>query len=184
MNASLVEIAQANIRELSTHRKWFALCFIVIAIVTIGIAITWPKSYTSYSTIYADNSNILQPLMEGNAVATGIGDQARLAQEILFNRTHTDEVLKASGWDISILSPTQKDELILGIQSKTKVTNVGRAPASLIRIEHQDEDPIKAFTIAQKYTTLFIEESVIEKRTESRAAFNFIENAMVSGRKT
>src|SRR5688500_18685989 len=101
MNASVVEIAQAYVRELSTHRKWFALGFIVIAVITIGIATTWPKSYTAYATIYADNSNILQPLMEGSAVATGIADQARMAQEILFNRTYTDEVLKVSGWDVN-----------------------------------------------------------------------------------
>ncbi len=176
MNVSAVEIAQAYVRELSAHRKWFALGFIVIAVITIGVATTWPKSYTSFSTIYADNSNILQPLMEGNAVATGIGDQARMAEEILFNRTYTDEVLKTSGWDPTSLSPSEKDEIILGIQARTEVTNVGRAPASLIRIAHSDKDPVKAFTIAQKYTTLFIEESVVEKRTESRSAFNFIQN--------
>ncbi|MES2625852.1 MAG: XrtA system polysaccharide chain length determinant [Pseudomonadota bacterium] len=180
MNVSAVEIAQAYIRELSALRKWFALCFIVIATITIGLATTWPKSYTSFSTIYADNSNILQPLMEGNAVATGIGDQARMAQEILFNRIYTDDVLKASGWDVNGMTPSQKDSIILDIQSNTEVTNVGRAPASLIRIAHHDPDPVKAFTIAQKYTTLFIEESVVEKRTESRGAFNFIQQQVDS----
>ena len=175
MNASAIEIAQSYIRELSAHRKWFALCFIVIEVVTIVVATAWPKSYTSFSTIYADNSNILQPLMEGNAVATGIADQARMAQEILFNRNYTDEVLRAAGWDVSTLSASQKDALILGIQAKTEVSNVGRQPASLIRIAHKDADPIKAFTIVQKYTNLFIEESVVKKRTESRGAFNFIE---------
>jgi polysaccharide chain length determinant protein (PEP-CTERM system associated) len=176
MNVSAVEIAQSYIRELSAHRKWFALCFIVLEVATISAAIVWPKSYTSFSTIYADNSNILQPLMEGNAVATGIGDQARMAEEILFNRNYTDEVLRAAGWDVNSLSLSQKDAIILGIQNKTKVSNVGRQPASLIRIAHSDVDPVKAFTIVQKYTTLFIEESVVEKRTESRGAFNFIEN--------
>jgi polysaccharide chain length determinant protein (PEP-CTERM system associated) len=180
MNVTAVEIAQSYIRELSAHRKWFALCFVIIEVVTILIAISWPKSYTSFSTIYADNSNILRPLMAGNAVATEIGDQARLAEEILFNRTYTDEVLTAAGWDVKTLSPSQKDEVILGIQEKTQVTNVGRAPASLIRIAHSDVDPIKAFTIVQKYTTLFIEESVVEKRTESRGAFNFIQNQVTA----
>lgn len=180
MNASAVEIAQSYIRQLSAHRKWFALCFIVIEVVTIVIATAWPKSYTSFSTIYADNSNILRPLMEGKAVATEIGDQARLAQEILFSKNYTDEVLKAAGWDVDNLSPSQKDEIILGIQGKTEVSNVGRQPASLIRIAHKDADPVKAFTIVQKYTTLFIEESVVGKRTESRGAFNFIQNQVTS----
>jgi len=180
MNVSAVEVAQAYLRELSAHRKWFALCFIVIEIITIGIATTWPKSYTSFSTIYADNSNILQPLMEGNAVATSIGDQARMAQEIVFNRTYTDDVLKAIGEKVDSLSQSEKDEIILDVQNSTEVSNVGRAPASLIRIAHSDEDPIRAFTIAQKYTTIFIEESVVKKRTESRGAFNFIQNQVNS----
>ena len=180
MNVSAVEVVQAYVRELSAHRKWFALCVLVIQIITIGVATVWPKSYTSFSTIYADNSNILQPLMEGTAVATSIGDQAQMAEEILFNRTSTDEILKAAGWDVNALSPLEKDEIILDIQSNTEVSNVGRAPASLIRIAHHDADPIKAFTIAQKYTTLFIQESVVKKRTESRGAFTFIQNQVDS----
>src|SRR5690554_814348 len=134
MNTSFVSIAKDYLRGLSAHRNLFALCFLVVAAVTIVLAFVWPKSYTSSSTIYADNSNILRPLMEGNAVATSIADQARMAREILFRRQFSDDILRAAGYEPARLSPAEKEVLITNIQNRTQVANVGRAPASLIQI--------------------------------------------------
>lgn len=180
MSTTVADMARSYLRELSTHRKWFAGCYFIVMLGTLVAALTWPKTYTSFSTIYADNSNILQPLMEGKAVTTSIVDQARMAKEIMFKRTYHDEVLKAAGYDPASLSLQQKDVLIENIQSNTVVSNVGRQPTSLIRISYSDSNPVKAFSIVQKYTALFIEESVVEKRVESKSAFEFIQNQVAT----
>ena len=171
---------RAYLRELSAHRVIYSLCFLTIATASIIFALLWPKSYTSSSLIYADNSNILQPLMEGNAVSTSIVDQAQMAQEILFNREFYDEILDASNWDYENLSAVAKENLIIDIHGRTSIENVRRNPASLIRISYMDQDPIRAFTVTQKYTSIFIEQSVVEKREESKNAFDFIQNQVTS----
>ncbi len=180
MSTSVVDNVSAYLRELSTHRAFYFGTFVVIAVSSIIVALLWPKNYTSSSTIYADNSNILQPLMEGNAVPTGISDQAQMAQEILFKREFENEVLDAGGWEYDDLRPADRNNLIKNIQNRARIESVGRSPANLIRISFTDADPVRAFAIAQKYTSIFIEQSVVEKREESRNAFEFIQNQVTS----
>ncbi len=180
MSINIEDIVNGYMRECSEHRRPLALTAFVVATVTLVLAATWPKSYTASASIFPDNSNILQPLMEGNAVTTGIGDQARMARDILFNRDFTDPVLSAGGWDVDNLTPPQKDSLIQEVQDATSIENVARSPASLIRIAHTSADPIRAFSITQRYTSLFLEQSVIAKQQESRSAFEFIENQVAS----
>lgn len=176
MSLNIEDIVSAYLRELSEKRAWVAIAVLAVAVSSLFVAVTWPKSYTASSSIFADNSNILQPLMEGNAVATGIVDQAALARDILFSREFNDAILDAAGYNTSQLSPNIKEDLIQDIQGNTRISNVGRNPASLIRISHTDADPIRAFSLTQRYTSLFLEQSVISKQQESRSAFEFIEN--------
>jgi len=181
MRPNLEEQIQIYIRELNNKRLLLAAIGIAVAVVTVWAAVSWPKAYTASSTIYADNRNILQPLMAGDAVAPSSGDdQARMAREILFNRAHTDPILEAGGWDVTQLTQLEKDQLIRGIQARTEINNVGRGAARLVMISHSDADPTIAFSIVQKYTSIFIEQASISGQEESRTAFQFIERQVAS----
>jgi len=180
MIANIEELIQVYLRAAKENRYILLLISLVVASVILFLAITWPKSYTSSASIYADNSNILQPLMEGNAVATGIVNQARLAEDILFSRDFNDDILEAGGYNPAQLSPSAAELAIENIRSSTVIANQGRGPASLIVISHTDSDPITAFRVTQKYTQIFIEESVVAKQQESRSAFEFIESQVAS----
>jgi polysaccharide chain length determinant protein (PEP-CTERM system associated) len=107
-------------------------------------------------------------------------DQAQLAREILFAREFTDPVLDAGGWDVKALSTQEKEQLIGDVQARTTIENEGRRPITLIRIAHTDSNPVRAFSIAQRYTSLFLEESVKAKQEESRSAFEFIASQVAS----
>jgi polysaccharide chain length determinant protein (PEP-CTERM system associated) len=179
MSAGLTDFIPSYLRELTNYRKWFLACYALIVVASIGVALTWPKSYTSYALIYADNSNVIQPLLESTAKATRIDDQSRMAREIIFKREYADEVLKAAGYSVDSLTAKDKEALSLGLQARTTITNIG-GKASLIRIAFSDSNPVKAFTVAQKYTSLFIEESVVKKRGESKDAFDFIQSQVSS----
>ena len=181
MRLNLEELTQIYLRELRDKRLLYGVIGIVVAIVTLVAAVTWPKTYTASSTIYADNRNILQPLMQGDAVAPSSGeDQARMAQDILFGRAHTDAILSAAGWNVATLSPLEKDELIENIQNRTEIDNLGRGAARLIMVSHSDPDPVIAFSVVQRYTSIFIEEAAVSEQQESRRAFEFIERQVLS----
>lgn len=180
MSLQIEDIVKSYIRELSEKRSVVFVVAIAVATVTLFLAVSWPKSYTASASIFADNSNILQPLMEGNAVATAIVDQAAMARDILFKREFADQILEAAGYNTSSMSPNDKEDTILDIQGNTSIENIGRNRASLIRISHTDADPIRAFSVTQRYTSLFLEQSVISKQQESRSAFEFVENQVAS----
>jgi len=54
------------------HRRRVAMVvvFAAIALVALALGALWPKTYTSSTTILIQEDNIIQPLMEGRAVAT------------------------------------------------------------------------------------------------------------------
>lgn len=180
MATNIDETVLSYLRLASENRYWLAALCLVISIATLTAATFWPKTYTASSSIFADNSNILGPLMAGRAVTTEIVDQARMAQDILFSREYRDIILEASGADPARMTEPQKEQMIAGIQGRTTIENQGRGRANLIVISHTDEDPVRAFRVTQRYTTLFIEQSAISKQAESRAAFEFIEDQVAS----
>ena len=180
MIANIEELIQVYLRAAKENRFILLIISLVVAILVLFLAITLPKSYTSSATIYADNSNILQPLMEGAAAATGIVNQARLAQDILFSREFNSEILEAAGYNPSELDPSETELVVNQIHGRTNISNQGRGPASLIVISYTASDPVIAFRVAQTYTQIFIEESVVSKQQESRSAFEFIESQVAS----
>ncbi len=73
---------------------------------------------------------------------------------------------------------TEEDELRFEVMTKiikasTTVENVGR---SLIEINYQNGDPQVAFETASLLTDIFVNESINAKQSESRSAFEFIDN--------
>ena len=104
MMPNIDDLIKTYLRALSEKRFWLALIGIVVAAGSLTVAATLPKSYTASASIYADNSNILQPLMQGNAVTTGLVNQARMARDILFSREFTDPLMDAAGIEYSQMS--------------------------------------------------------------------------------
>ena len=61
--------------------------FAAIALLTLFVGLLLlPKSYTASTTILAQESDIIQPLLEGRAVANGVTDRADIAHQLLYIR--------------------------------------------------------------------------------------------------
>ena len=179
--SSIEELFQVYVRAFLDNRVIYGIIGILIAFVTLFLAETWPKSYTATSTIYADNSNLLRPLLGGTVISSNMVDQARMAKDILFSNEYIDPILESAGIiDIDGLSPLEKNELINEIEGNTRISNRGRGAARLIGILHSDQDPIKAFRITQKYTAIFIEQAALNEQGDSQRAFDFVEGQVLS----
>ena len=59
-----------------------AAVFVVIALLGLALGFLWPKSFTTTTTILVQESGIIQPLLEGRAVATGNADRAGIARQV------------------------------------------------------------------------------------------------------
>lgn len=171
MNTDLSDLLRLMRRELWIKRRLFAGVYLTTAVLFLVVGWNWPKMYTSSSTILVDQQNILEPLMQGTAVTTGVGDKASVAREIIFSRRAMEEVLENSGWDIDELSPLERERLAGKIESRTEIQNAGE---NVIAISYMDQDSERAYHTAQQLTDVFINHALFDKRRESRDAYEFI----------
>ena len=171
--ANNIELVKALAAQAFLQRKLMAALFVALSGMALLLGLVWPRNYTSATTILVDEKNIIQPLMQGAAVATEAIDRGRIAREIIYGSKIMGEVLAFGGWTKGNPSEAERDKLIKGVLTpRTTVTNVGR---NLIRIEYSDPDPKRAFAITQKLAELFIAESFDAKARESTAAYQFID---------
>ena len=145
--------------------------FSAIALVALALGVLWPKTYTSSTTILIQEDNIIQPLMEGRAVATGVTDRGRIAREVIYSRKILAAVLEEGGWLAAKPSLLEQERLAERLKAATVVRNGGE---NLIQISYKDSDPDRTFRVTRKFAEMFISESLAAKERESREAYEFI----------
>jgi polysaccharide chain length determinant protein (PEP-CTERM system associated) len=173
MPTSYVQIIRSVAHDVIRHKSIAVTLFVLINLVAVGVGLVWPKSYTSSSTIFVEEKNIIQPLMQGTAVATDVRDRASVAKELLFGRKTLLQVLDQAGWFNNNTTDLEKDRLMEVAKARTKVLNVGR---NLIKIEYTDPNPERAYKTTEKFAEFFVHESVGTQTRESEAAYEFIDS--------
>lgn len=158
--------------ELLRTPHFFVASFVTILALFTVAGLVWRPNYSSSSIILVEEKNIIQPLLEGAAVATPAVDRARLAREVIHGRKFMQQLLRDTGLVDEEASAGELEARMKEFMARTSITNVGR---NLIRLEYRDEDPEWAYQVARRMSDLFIAESLAAKESESRAAFEFIE---------
>jgi len=146
--------------------------FVIVNLIAVVTAYNWPKQFTSSTTVFIEEENILGPLMQGTAVQTDVVDRARIAREVIFGRRIMQEILIIGGWMQNDPSPAEQEQMMNQIQNRTIISIVGR---NLVEISYKDESPKRAYDITKGYADLFIEGSLQAKTQESESAFEFID---------
>jgi len=172
MNLHPEQLFKMLLNEAFCYRKAVVGAFVVINLAMLVLGLLWPKGYTASTSIIVEDKKVIQPLMQGAAVATDVADRARLAREVIFGRKIMNQILEYAGWMKNTPSPTDQEQIIGKLTKQTTITIVGK---DIIRIEYKDDDPERAFKTVQKYAELFISESLDAKAAESQAAFDFID---------
>jgi polysaccharide chain length determinant protein (PEP-CTERM system associated) len=166
------QLVRVLIHEAFYHRRVVVAIFVGINLLMLVLSLVWPKGYSASTTILVDEKNILQPLMQGAAVATEITDRGRLAREVIYGRKLMTQILELGGWLKDAPTVAEQERLIERITKRTSITNLGK---NIIKIEYKDDEPERAFRTTQKMAELFIAESVHAKAAESQSAFEFID---------
>jgi len=154
------------------HKKLVVAIFVIVNVIAIISGYNWPKQYSSSTTVYIEEENILGPLMQGTAVQTDVVDRGRIAREIIFGRKILQEILSIGGWMANNPNPIEQEQIMNSIISRTSVENVGR---NLVQISYRDIDPERAYNVTKGLADLFISGSLNAKAQESESAFIFID---------
>ena len=147
--------------------------FAVIALLALLVGLfLLPRKYEASTSVLAQESDILQPLLENRAVSTRAVDRAGLARQVVFGRKVMTQILAVGGWMEEKPSAVMQDRLIEQIRERTRITN---ARENLVQITYHDNDAQRAFKVADAMANLLIEESLASKERESREAYEFID---------
>jgi polysaccharide chain length determinant protein (PEP-CTERM system associated) len=166
----LNEMAPIVLTEGRRHAVALVVLFALIALAALVVGLLWPKNYVSSTTVLAQKSDIIQPLLEGRAVPTGNADRIVIAKQVIFSQKVLNEIFVAGGWSQK-LDPLARDRIMESIVDHTQITSPRE---SLVQISYRDTDPDRSYKVAQRFAELFIQESLAAKERESREAYEFI----------
>ncbi|MAB50832.1 MULTISPECIES: XrtA system polysaccharide chain length determinant [unclassified Marinobacter] len=180
MALPLNQLPKEIVREVRS-RKWLALLlFAVVSFSVLAAGFLWPYKYQSQVVIFVDDRNIIQPLMEGRAVATKVTEKVSAARELLGSRNVLEEIATDTeiyGENAADISPEALEGRINGLRYSMSVVPRGD---NYFSIRYSSSSPLKTFRVAQKLGQAFIEENAKRKREESRSAYDFIDKQVKS----
>lgn len=165
--------------EAIRFRVWVVLIFIAVSFGPLVVGYFWPNTYATSALLYADETNIIEPLLKGRASVTSV-DRAKQAQEVLYSRRVMEDAAKAAGLVGENHSADQMARAVRHLRSGIRVETQG---SNQFRVSYSAPNPDKAFTVLNSVVNVFIQDTARRKREESLGAFNFIDSQADSYRR-
>lgn len=170
--AYLRDLLAALRAELVRFRFWFALLFLGVAYLFLFVGLIWPKSFTTKVVLFADVTNIIEPLLKGRAEITKI-DRSAQASEVIYTRRIMLETAKQAGMLKGGVSEEQQDAIVAQLRGGVIVAR--ERNENYVQLSYTANNPDRSFEILNAVVNVFIEDTAKRKRDESVGAYNFID---------
>lgn len=169
----IFQFVRVVFRELWGRKFLSILGFALISFVVLLIGMSWSSKFETSATIYADNQNILGPLLKDHAEQSKLVDHSKVVNDMLNSPRMLKKVVEE-------LYPEELDESVdaLGfrisqIRDRLEVENLA---SGYIKVSYSDSSAEAAYQGLNSIVDLFIRTSSEEQRSESREAYLFIDN--------
>lgn len=134
---------------------------------------TLPNQYTSSAKVFADTRSILQPLMRGLTITTDPRQELGLIVRTITTPENLEKIARASDADLNVSSPQEFDALLAEIKSGIRLKSANRE--NIYTVSFEGKDPKLAQQIVQGTISVFIENTLGEKRIDSDQAQRFLD---------
>lgn len=175
----LLDLLKSLKFEAIRFRTWVVLLFIAAAFAALVVGYLWPNSYRSEAVLYADRSNIIEPLLKGRASVTGV-DHAKQAQDVLYSNRVMEKAAIQAGLVDESASDDRKAQMVRHLRGAVRVDTQGN---NQFKVSYSSNDPDRTFTVVNSVVNVFIQDTARRKREESVSAFNFIDAQVDSYRR-
>ena len=158
------------------RRRWYCLipCASVIGI-TMAVGLFLPKVYRAETVLLLEDPKIMNPLMQGMAVASPVEVRMRIVQEELLGWTSLSRLVHELGLDQGANSPEAFEALVKKLQKDVVVTMRG---ANLISLAYVNPSPELAQRALNTVTNIYVQRNVEAQTAEAQTAITFIESEM------
>ncbi|HVL00817.1 MAG TPA: XrtA system polysaccharide chain length determinant [Dongiaceae bacterium] len=168
----IFEFIRVLLREMIRYKTWVILAFAVVSLAVLGMGLVFPKKYSSSSSVFADQQNIIKPLLEGQAATTSVNDQGRLVREVVMSPRLLQQVVIDLGLTPDVNNEYAMEAEVIKLRGGLNVENMG---SNFIKLSYVGNDPNLVYNVISKVTDLFIKNASETKRKESSEAFVFID---------
>ncbi len=165
--------------EAIRFRVLVVLIFLAVSFIPLVVGYFWPNTYVTQAVLYADETNIIEPLLKGRASVTSV-DRAKQAQDTLYTRRVLEKAAMEAGLIGVAATDGEKAAAVRELRSGLSVRTEG---ANNFRVSYSAKDPEKAFRALNSVVNVFIQDTARRKREESVGAFNFIDSQVESYRR-
>ena len=179
MDPVLLRYVREVIKQLHIKLHWIVLGAAALSFLVLGFGVAYQPGYETSITIYADNQNVIKPLLEGGASITEPkSERIRVVRETMFSQRILEQVINTS---FSEQTPVSSSEEMENAMAELRTNIELTSPASdYIKITYSNIEPEVSYQVINKITNLFIEESAQTKRSESKSAYTFIDEQVKS----
>lgn len=175
--SNYIQFVKIVLKEIVQHKTKVVLCFAVVSFIVLGVGLIYPKTYETTTSVYADQQNIIKPLLAGQAAVTNIQDQARVVREVITSPRILNKVAELAGLVGPNNTPVEIEKVANQLRSSIGIKNIG---SNFIKISYAASDPEVVFQVVTNVTNLFIKDMSETKRNESREAYLFIDKQVKS----
>lgn len=173
MNFSLIlTYVPVVLRELWMHKFLAFTGFALISLSVLVTGIFWPVTYKTATTIYADNQNILKPLLARQAAVGKVQDQTRVVQDTIHSPRILRDVVEMTYNMDDFESAADLERAVVNVRNRLKITRLG---SSYIKVSYSDDTDDKAYDTLNAVVDRFLKDSSDSRRSESKEAFVFID---------
>lgn len=179
MDLIILQYIREILAQLRKKIWWLFTGFAIVSVGLLVVGMMYNPKYETAITIYADNQNVIKPLLEGQAAVTmPRNERIRIVQEIMFAPRILEQVLRATVKDREVFADQDSLERAMkGLRENISIT----APADdYIKVAYSHKDPEVSYQTVNKIVNMFIEESAKTKRSESKSAYTFIDEQVKS----
>jgi polysaccharide chain length determinant protein (PEP-CTERM system associated) len=172
MNRQTSDLVHLFIKEGKRRIVPLTAMFSVLALIALWVDLVAPKKWEASALIVAESSNVIRPLMEGRAVATGITDETALVTQVIQSRRIMRELLGLGGWLAGKIDPAEEQSLLTRLRGRI---HLEVSKEQTIRVSYNDSDPRRTQLITNSVANIYVRESTSLKEQESREAFEFLD---------
>lgn len=170
--AYLKELLGALRAELIRFRFWSVVIFLAVSYCVLLVGMAWPKSYTTKVVLFADVTNIIEPLLKGRAEVTKI-DRSEQASEVIYTRRILLETAKQAGLLEKNAAEDAQDAMVKQLRGGISVAR--ERNENYVQLSYTTNNPDRSFEVLNAVVNVFIEDTAKRKRDESVGAYNFID---------
>jgi polysaccharide chain length determinant protein (PEP-CTERM system associated) len=140
-----------------------------------GWAVVWklPPVYRAEAKIQVDTDSLLRPLLTGLAIQVDLKSRLQMMTRVMLSRPNLEKLARSTDLDLSVKNAAEKEDLLETLGKKIKIESTRNQ--DFYTISYEATDPKVAHRVVQALLTVFVDNTLGDKRVDSNTATRFLD---------